>query len=134
MHFPPINMVLNLKRDCNLTNKYDSMSMFFWRYHSVKPILFIRSRCQSFSQRMIIGELCWRQWGNLLSDGKDQKNAIEQLKPEERPCTKEYLPPLGFENDTRWNWLASSYSHDHVLAWHLPVMMTMMIFMIANII
>ena len=96
-------MELNLKNDCNLTNKYDSKSVFFWRYYSFKPMIFIRSYCQRFSQRLIIGELCLREWGNLRSDGKDQKNAIEHLslKREERPCATKYLPAFGFEKGTR---------------------------------
>ena len=70
LHFSQ-KMVRNLKRDCNLTNKYDSKSVFFWQYHSFKSTMFIRSCCLSFSQRMIIGELCWQQWGNLWPNGKD---------------------------------------------------------------
>ena len=44
-------------------------------------------------------ELCWRQWGNLQSDGKDQKSPLNNLdlKREESPRTTEYLPPLRFE-------------------------------------
>ena len=129
------NMLLNLKMDCNLSNNDDSKSMFFWRYRSFKPMILIRSHCQSFFQRMIIGKLCWRQWGNLLSDGKDHKNAFEHLRPE---AWRKALRP-GIFGFTR-NWekhrielLASSCSHDHVLALDLPVMMTR-ISMIANII
>ena len=32
--------VLNLKKDCNLTNKYHSKSVIFWQYHSFKPMIF----------------------------------------------------------------------------------------------
>ena len=70
------------KKDCNLNNKNDLKLVFFWRYYSFKSIIYIRSHCQSFFQRMIIAELCWRQWGNLRSDGNDHKNAIEHLRPE----------------------------------------------------
>ena len=59
---------------------------------------------------------------------------ILDLKRDERPCATEYLPSLGFQKGTRQNWLASFCSHDHVLALDLPVMMTMMIFMIAHIV
>ena len=32
-------MRLNFKKDCNLTKKYDSKSVFFWRYYSLKPMI-----------------------------------------------------------------------------------------------
>ena len=73
---------IEFKKGLQLTNKYDSKSVFFWRYHSFKQMIFIRLHCQSFFQRMIKGELCWRQRGNLRSDGKDQRNAIKHLRPE----------------------------------------------------
>ena len=125
-----------LKMDCNLTDKYDSKSVFSGDITlSNQLYLFghvVRASPRGWSSEIFAGdngEIC----GRMEKTNRTPLNNLD-LKREERPCTTEYLHQLGFEKDTRQNWLATSCSYDHVLAWDLPVMMTMMIFMITNIV
>ena len=45
----------------------------------------------------------WRKWGTCGRMEKTKRMPLNNidLKSEERPCTIEYLPPLGFEKGTR---------------------------------
>ena len=94
-------MVLNLKMDYNLTNKYYSKSVFFfWRYHSFNPMIFIRSSCQ----RLIVGLLAamekpvikWKRKKRTPLNNLDQKRG-------EGSCTIDYLLSFGYDKGTRQN-------------------------------
>ena len=129
--------VLNFKRIAFATKDIQS-------YWLLATLIMLTSDIYSVTlpelpKRMIVWELCWRQWGNLRPNDNDWNNSIEQCRLRTRSmvndlfCITEYRPSLGFEKGTRQICLLSSCNHGHTLAGNLQMMM-IMIFVITNIV
>ena len=125
MHFLSWSFEAFLKKVLNctqfFTNKCDSkpVVVIFQRHHSFKPVIFNRSRCQSFPRGCSWesfasgnGETC----GRIEKGTNSPQNNLDR-EHRERSCTTEYRPPLGFlkgQDRTGWFCLVAT-AHGHAL-------------------
>ena len=89
-------------RDCNLTNKYDSVSVFLaislFETNDIYAVTLLELLPEADHQNDLLAEM-----GKSAVGWKRPKrtpvNNLD-LKREKRPCTTEYMPPFGFEKGT----------------------------------